>query len=171
MILVYDSSMEIKNNIAQENRSEHPFKNHQMPLPMRIFFSATTFSFKVLGVISPKLAGMLALRLFMTPPKFNTPKREQKLRDESVHSFIDIRDRQISVRSWGEGPTILLSHGWAGRSSQFHAFIEPLVAARYRVVGFEIPGHGDSTGKRTNMLDVANILAKVAAKEDRSKQS
>lgn len=153
------------NNNKQIKNTEHPFKNNQMPFPMKVLFSVLSLNFKVLGVVSPTLGGKLALRIFMTPPKFGTPRREKQLRDEATQYFIGIRNRQISVRSWGAGPTILLSHGWAGRSSQFHAFIGPLVAAGYRVVGFEIPGHGDSTGKRTNMLDVAHILSKVAEKE------
>ena len=61
---------------------DHPFKNHQMPLPMRLFFSVTTLLFKILNVVSPKLAGKLALRLFMTPPNFGTPRRERKIREE-----------------------------------------------------------------------------------------
>ena len=157
--------MSNENNKSNTKTGDHPFKNHQMPLPIQLFFTATTLTFKVLGAISPNLAGRLALRLFMTPPKFGTPRREKKLREESTHYFLNIRNRQISVRSWGEGPTVLLSHGWAGRSSQFHAFIDPLLSAGYRVIGFEAPAHGDSEGKHTNMLDVADILAKVAEKE------
>lgn len=149
------------------NKVDHPFKNHKMPLPMRLFFTGTTWTFKVLGAVSPKLAGRLALRLFMTPTRFPTPRKEKPLRESAKLEFYTIRDRQISVRSWGDenAPTVLLSHGWGGRSSQFHAFIGPLVEAGYRVVGFEIPGHGDSTGKHTNMLDVSSILAEVAKKQ------
>jgi len=132
---------------------------------MKVFFSLTTFVFKFLGAVSPTLAGKLALRLFMTPPKIIIPRREKPIRESAKLHFINVKDRQISVRSWGEGPTILLAHGWGGRSSQFMGFIEPLVAAGYRVVGFEIPGHGDSTGKQSNMLDGATVLAEVAKQE------
>ncbi len=134
-----------------------------MPFSMRLFFFSTTFLFKVLGVISPKLAGKLALRLFMTPTRFKTPRKEQALRESSKLTFITVRDRKISVRSWGEddAPIVLLSHGWGGRCTQFHAFIKPLVDAGYRVVGFDVPGHGDSEGKRTNMMDVALVISEV----------
>ncbi len=142
---------------------DHPFKNHQMPLPMRLFFSGTTFTFKVLGVVSQKLAGKLALQLFMTPPNFGIPRRERKLREEATISHLNIRNRRISIRSWGDknAPTVLLSHGWGGRCTQLHAFIQPLNDSGYRVVGFDVPGHGDSEGKRTNMLDVASIISEV----------
>ena len=147
------------------NKKDHPFKNSNMPFAMRMFLSVTTFVFKILGAISPTLAGKLALRIFMTPPKVIIPRRERQIREAAKLHFIDVKNRQISVRVWGDGPTILLAHGWGGRSSQFMAFIGPLVAAGYRVVGFEIPGHGDSTGKQSNMLDGATVLAEVAKQE------
>jgi len=148
-------------------KKEHPFKNHQMPLSMRLFFSSTTLLFKVLGIISPPLAGRLALRFFMTPTRFRTPRKEKALRESATLSFINVSDRKISVRTWGDEntPTVLLSHGWGGRSSQFHAFIIPLVNAGYRVIGFDVPGHGDSEGKHTNMMDVALVISKIAENE------
>lgn len=150
----------------RQDKTDHPFKNtRRVPLGMRLFFLGATLTFKVLGVVSPRLAGKLALRLFMTPPKFGTPKREEKLRESATLTFYNINNRNISVRSWGKGPAVLLSHGWGGRCTQLGAFIEPLVAAGYRVIGFDIPGHGDSSGKKTNMLDVANIIANISAQE------
>ncbi len=150
------------------NKKEHPFKNHQMPLSMRLFFSSTTLLFKVLGVFSPPLAGRLALRFFMTPTRFRTPRKEKALRESSTQKFVTVRKRKISVRTWGEegAPTVLLSHGWGGRCTQFHAFIPPFLEAGYRVVGFDVPGHGDSEGKRTNMMDVALVIAEVAKDEE-----
>ncbi len=147
------------------HKTDHPFKSSNMPFTMRVFFSLTTFAFKILGVVSPTLAGKLALQLFITPPKVIIPQREKQIREDAKSHFIDVKGRQISVRSWGEGPTILVAHGWGGRSSQFMGFINPLVAAGYRVVGFEIPGHGDSSGKQSNMLDGATVLAQVAQQE------
>jgi len=148
-------------------KKEHPFKNHQMPLPMRLYFSAITFTFKILGIASPRLAGKLALQLFMTPPNFGIPRRERKLREDARLTKLNIRDRDISIRSWGNSgnPTVLLSHGWGGRCTQLHAFIQPLVDANYRVVGFDVPGHGDSDGKRSNMLDVASIISEIEKTE------
>ncbi len=146
---------------------DHPFKNHQMPLAMRLFFSATTFTFKILSVVAPPLAGKLALRLFMTPPNFGIPRRERKFREEATLSYLVNRERNISIRSWGDkdGKRVLLSHGWGGRCTQLHAFIKPLTDAGYRVIGFDVPAHGDSEGKHTNMLDVASIISEIEKQE------
>lgn len=139
-----------------------------MPFPMKVFFSLTTFVFKILGVVSPKLAGKLALRLFMKPPNAAAPRREDNIKEQAQLSFRNIGGRNIAVRVWDNdsstktSPTVLLSHGWAGRTSQFLEIIQPLVAAGYRVIGADIPAHGDSSGKHTNMLDASQVLSLIA---------
>ena len=150
-------------------KADHPFKNNNMPLPMTVFFMALNITFKILSLLSPKLAGKLALRIFMTPPKAAAPRREAKIREQATLSYRMINNKKIALRVWSsesleqDAPTILLSHGWAGRTSQFVEFIEPLVTAGYCVVGADIPAHGDSPGKRTNILEASQILSIVAA--------
>ncbi len=152
---------------VNKQKKDHPFKNHKMPFPMMVFFSVVTFVFKILDIVSPKLAGRLALYFFMKPPQFGAPRREKKFRDEASLSFITVRDRKISLRHWGDKskPKVLLSHGWGGRCTQLHAFIQPLVDAGYCVLGFDIPGHGDSEGKASNMMDAASIIKEIESQE------
>lgn len=52
-------------------------------------------------------------------------------------------------------------HGWAGRATQFRKFIPELMVAGYRVVGFDGPAHGRSSGKRTNILEFDTALKMV----------
>ena len=69
------------------------------------------------------------------------------------------------LRTWGEGPSVLLCHGWGGRGTQFFALIEALVAAGYRAIAFDAPAHGDSSGKRTNMLMASKTIAGIVERE------
>ncbi|MCU7936316.1 MAG: alpha/beta hydrolase [Candidatus Thiodiazotropha sp. (ex Dulcina madagascariensis)] len=145
--------------------ADNPFTNFKLPLGVRLFLFSARLLFTLLGQVSPRLAGNIALRFFMTPPNFAMPRREQASSDAAELRFQAIDGETIAVRAWGEGPTILLSHGWGGRGTQFFAFIEPLAAAGYRVVAFDAPAHGDSSGKRTNMLKVSRTAAAVAKQE------
>lgn len=162
------------------NKKDHPFKPSNMPLPLKVFFAVSTFFFKVMGIVSPKLAGKLALKLFMKPPNAKPPRREQQIREQANLSYREIKGRNIAIRVWEADsadqsanqdtnqsanqnkPTILLSHGWAGRTTQFLEIIKPLVEAGYRVVGADIPAHGDSSGTHTNMLDASQVLSIIA---------
>jgi pimeloyl-ACP methyl ester carboxylesterase len=58
-------------------------------------------------------------------------------------------------------------HGWGGWRGQLGAFVAPLVAAGYRVVGFDAPGHGDSDPGvlgvgRGNVMEFMAALEAVA---------
>ncbi|MES9833639.1 MAG: alpha/beta hydrolase [Candidatus Thiodiazotropha sp. DIVDIV] len=151
----------MKNN-NQNPSTGNPFKSHKFPLRIRLFFAVTRLFFRSLGSFAPKLAGKLALPLFMTPSKFPSPRREIALREKSRQSHQTISGNHIVIYTWGEGPTVLLSHGWGGRSTHFHALIELLISAGYQAVAFDAPAHGESSGKRTNALDVTNVLVAVA---------
>ena len=150
------------NNSNGKPTAGNPFTSYKIPLGVRLFISSSRILFRILGSASPQLTGKLALRYFMTPPNFPTPRREEAMRERSELSFQKINGYKIAVRSWGEGPVVLLSHGWGGRGTHFFALIDALVNAGYRAVAFDAPAHGDSSGKRTNMLEVCKTLAAIA---------
>jgi pimeloyl-ACP methyl ester carboxylesterase len=134
-------------------------------LGVRLFLLSAKITLRITGWASPKLAAVLALRLFMTPPRFPPLRKELRIRDSARLTMHKIHGEQIAVRTWGEGPSILLCHGWGGRGAQFFALIDVLVKAGYRAIAFDAPAHGDSSGKRTNMLMVSQIIAYIAEKE------
>jgi len=70
--------------------------------------------------------------------------------------------RWLRVWSFGEGPAVLLAHGWSGHAAQFDAWIEPLISAGYRAVLFDAPAHGRSGGSETNLMDMAGAVHHVA---------
>lgn len=68
----------------------------------------------------------------------------------------------MRVWTWGEGPTVLLVHGWNGRGTQLGTFVAPLVDRGYRVVTFDAFGHGESEGKRSSLPELANNVRQLA---------
>lgn len=103
-------------------------------------------AFAVLGRLFPKAMGKQAAKLFLTPQKFPTPKRELAAL-ESAESFT--LKCGLAAHRWGnpEHPKVLLAHGWAGRGSQLYAYTQPLLDAGYQVICFDLPAHGKSPGK------------------------
>jgi pimeloyl-ACP methyl ester carboxylesterase len=74
----------------------------------------------------------------------------------------DSRVGRIAGVTAGTGPAILLVHGWGERAAFLGAFIQPLVESGYRVIGIDLPAHGDSPGRRTNIFAEADALKDVA---------
>lgn len=119
-----------------------------LPLPFQI---ART-GLNGLGRISPPLAGRLAFPFFCTPFRHAEPPRETEVLRQAERFSIPFRDIRLAAYAWGQGPTVLLVHGWSGRGTQLGAFVEPLVTSGHRVVAFDLPAHGRTPGRRTNAL-------------------
>lgn len=51
--------------------------------------------------------------------------------------------------AWGDGPVIVLVHGWGGRAAQFGPLAQQLAALGYRCVAPDVTGHGDARSRKT----------------------
>lgn len=117
---------------------------------------------KGLGRIAPNLAARLMFGLWHHPRRHPEPRRESRWRADAEHFTIPFRNERLAAWRWGEGPVVLLVHGWDGRGNQLGSFAGPLVAAGYSPIAFDLPAHGLSTGKTTNMLNAADAICAVA---------
>lgn len=70
----------------------------------------------------------------------------------------------LRAYAWGSGErTILLVHGWESHIGRMVPLVEPLLAAGFRVVALDGPGHGQSTGLLTNMWHYGEAVRDVIA--------
>ena len=58
--------------------------------------------------------------------------------------------------------TVMLVHGWTSEAAFMTAMAEPIRRAGFRVVLFDLPAHGLSPGRRTNLVDCARATLAVA---------
>jgi pimeloyl-ACP methyl ester carboxylesterase len=99
--------------------------------------------------------------VMLTPQRPAADNGSDLVRSDNAQR-VPYASRWLRVWSFGEGPTVLLAHGWSGFAAQFDAWIEPLVAAGHRVVLFDAPAHGGSGGRQTNIMDMAGAIQHVA---------
>lgn len=119
----------------------------------RLQVGGTRALIRVGSALLPGLMARIAEQLFLTPPRYRRPDRERAWLHGAETFDFEVRGKRARGWTWGDGPVVLLVHGWAGRGSQMGAFAAPLVAAGYRVVAFDAPGHGDSEGKQATFFD------------------
>lgn len=123
---------------------------------------------KALSRISPSLAARMIDRLWFSAPRTQPNAQAHAQLQAATRLRHRVHGREVVAWSWGEGPTVLLVHGWGGHAGQLHAFVEPLLAAGYRVVAFDAPAHGISEssrlgGKRVTFFEMAEAMRAVAA--------
>ena len=113
-----------------------------------------------LGWFAPKLVASKMRLAFMIPREL--PPRDWELPLLAKSERITLRFGLSALR-WGQGPAVLLMHGWEGRPTQFAALITALVDAGYTVVALDGPAHGRSPGREANVVLFARAMLAAAA--------
>ena len=127
---------------------------------------------KLAGIAANFLAGFLPLAsakisyaVWAGTRRYPRKKSEQYCWEIADKSVLSIDGERVAVYSWGgvelgdePSPIVLLVHGWNGRATQYFAFIQKLVDHGYRVLAFDAPGHGDSSGSQTGLLQMSRII-------------
>lgn len=119
-------------------------------------------AFGTLGRLAPGLFAALAYRLWFQTRRFPVVPRERAVLDRARRETVHHEGLPVAVYRWGEGPAVLMMHGWHGSAANFAAFIDPLLAAGRSVLAFDAPAHGDTPGTRSNLYEIADALNAVA---------
>jgi len=105
-------------------------------------------------------------RAFFSPSRYEVKPTEREVIEWGNNYRIPFEGGELAVTAWGNhGPAVLLLHGWGGARAQMTGFVDPLLFAGYRVLAYDQPGHGESSGKTTNLLEIAPTLDLIEQKE------
>jgi pimeloyl-ACP methyl ester carboxylesterase len=117
--------------------------------------------FRGLQWLSPAAAARLAERLFFTPHRARLAPAMRAELAQGRPFQIEVERQRIIGWSWGAGPAVYLVHGWGSRGGRLTAYVQPLVRAGFRVIGFDGLGHGASGGRMSSMPQIARTLRAV----------
>lgn len=135
-------------------------KKQGIEIPKFIISIAQSFQ-----LISTKATVKFAAKLFITPIKYSTPKRELNMlknsRQErillpSTHKFINLYHYGNPSKN-----KILLVHGWSGRGTQLYKIADALIEKGYSITSFDAPSHGKSEGKTSMMPNFIESIIEI----------
>jgi pimeloyl-ACP methyl ester carboxylesterase len=134
-----------------------------MPIALHLPRISTNVRFAASALLFPELAGSLAERLFLTPPKPRDAAATALDLIDARSGMVEHKGRHIATWRWGpsDAPAVLLAHGWGGNAAQMRAFVFPLLSAGFRVIAYDQPAHGVSEGRLTGLPDFADVLTEV----------
>lgn len=112
------------------------------------------------GRLAPQTIANQMRRAFMTPR--DLPPRDWELPLLAQAERITLRFGLSALR-WGQGPAVLMMHGWEGRPTQFASLINALVGAGYSVIALDGPAHGRSPGREAHVVLFARAMLEAAA--------
>lgn len=106
-----------------------------LPLPIAALAAASH--------VAPSLVAPFFRRMMLKP------RRHVRLASAvtlpAADERLDLGDGLVTWR-WGQGPSVLLVHGFEGNRTQFAAIIQALVGRGFAAVALDLPAHGDSAG-------------------------
>ncbi len=111
----------------------------------------------LLRVLPAPLRECLAVRLFLMQRRHPEPEREVHLRSRGT----EVTVAGLHATRFGEGPAVLLIHGWEGRGLQLGAYVDPLVAAGHSVLALDGPNHGRNIGGIGALPTFADFLTRA----------
>lgn len=125
--------------------------------------------FQLFERVAPPLGGKLLDSIWFRLPQVS--EKAKRLRVElpaATQLELSFENSVIRGKSWGDGPTVYLVHGWGGWGLQLAAFVPPLLEAGFRVVTFDAPSHGDSEpgregAHRATLPELADAFEAVVA--------
>lgn len=125
---------------------------------------------RALARLSPSAAAWALDRLWFRAPRTRPDAAALAcLMQGRRHDFL-LHGRPVASWEWGgQGPWVVLVHGWGGHAGQLHAFVPALLAAGFRVAAFDAPAHGASGGSRhgrhrVSFLEFADALRAMEAR-------
>ena len=134
---------------------------HIIPLEIPKFI--VLFS-KIIAFLSTKLVTAFAFKLFTTPTKHKTPKREMEMDQKSIQTLITVPSINKKIITYQYGVSkkkVLLVHGWSGRGTQLCKIADELLKTGYSTVSFDAPAHGKSPGNSSIMVDFIDSILEI----------
>jgi pimeloyl-ACP methyl ester carboxylesterase len=119
-------------------------------------------AFRAVGAVAPGVAARWAETLFCTPPR--RPAGDEAFLGTGSRFTLASQGQRLTGWEWGHGPTVVLVHGWGSRAGRFGVLGAALLRAGFRVVAYDAPAHGDSTGRFASLPEFARALTDVAAR-------
>jgi pimeloyl-ACP methyl ester carboxylesterase len=120
-------------------------------------------SFRFLSFLPHSLSARWAEFLFLTPPRQARTRLERAILARGRFRAVPSAAGRIATWRWGEGPAVLLVHGWGGHAGRLSRFVAPLTQAGFSVIAFDAPGHRASEGKLCSVPDFVGAVLAVAA--------
>lgn len=111
-----------------------------------------------MAAVASPVAERLAARWFLTPPRPPSGRQHPSGEPFALRVGADL----IRGAHLGDGPAVVLVHGWGGHAAQLSPLAPALLSAGCSVVSFDGPAHGSSSGRVATIPLMAEAIAAVS---------
>lgn len=123
--------------------------------------------FRALSALSPALAARLAMRMFLTPMSRRVAPADLQFLATAKALTFTVPSGRLQAYEWPAktptAPTVLLVHGWISHAARMAEIVRALHSRGLRVVAFDAPAHGRSSGTRADLRAFRAAITTVIA--------
>jgi pimeloyl-ACP methyl ester carboxylesterase len=121
-------------------------------------------AFSTLGPVAPAWAARCAGHLFRRPPRRAARAEEVRFLASGAPFRIPHGAGSLAAWQWGTtGPLTILVHGWGSRAGRWHALAPLLAEDGFRVLAYDAPAHGASSGDLASLPQFVRALETMVA--------
>ncbi len=114
------------------------------------------------GRKKPMFFGYVAAQYFLSTQKQKPSRKEMDVLALAEQKEFQEKEHRIQYFHWkGKGETVLLVHGWNGHTGNFSRIVPSLIEEGYNVIGIDLPGHGFSSGRYSNIVLSAKMVRRL----------
>lgn len=121
--------------------------------------------FNIGVLLNKRLTAKKAFAIFCTIRKGKVLPKQKAFLDEAKFEQIDVAGHRVQTYHWkGNGPTLLLMHGWESNTFRWRNLIKKLCQHDFQIYAFDAPAHGNSTGKKLHVPLYAEVTRHILDK-------
>lgn len=119
-------------------------------------------SLNVITLFSKRRGAKLGIDLFCKVRAGRVKPKQAPYLDAARYKTEQFSGHQIQTYHWpGEGPSVLLLHGWESNVFRWRNLIGYLQEAQFNIYAFDAPGHGYSSGDKLYAPLYADVARQV----------
>jgi hypothetical protein len=118
-----------------------------------------------IGKYRPKLACKLTMGMLSVSLRKPLKAADYRFYQDGKPELYRWKKHRFYTYSYGEGTPILLLHGWCSNGARWREYVQELVAAGYRAIVLDAPGHGLSPGRFLSVPDYIQCVREVLLTE------
>ena len=104
-------------------------------------------------------AGRIGYYLLTAPRRLADDPGTDEFTKDADREMLHLNGTDICTYHWpGEGPSVLLLHGWESSTARWHKLFPQLRENGYDIYALDAPAHGRSGGKRFNIFAYCQVI-------------
>ena len=119
----------------------------------------------VIHGLHPKTAHQLLIKLLSIAIKKKLSDNAIAFYKKGIKKEFCIGHSVFYTYTYGNGPLILMLHGWCSNGARWRVYVDALVSRGYKIMVVDAPGHGTAPGRFLSIFQYAKGIQAILASE------